>query len=85
MIKFVQHKNVDTDKWDECIKKSVNSLPYAFSWYLDIVVEHWDALVLNDYEAVFPLPSKQKISIKVFLYTLLGTTVRSCFPRLVKV
>jgi hypothetical protein len=68
MIKFIQHKDVDTDKWDECIKKSVNSLPYAFSWYLDIVVEHWDALVLNDYEAVFPLPSKQKFRIK-YSYT----------------
>ena len=62
MIKFVLHKDVDTDKWDECIKKSVNALPYAFSWYLDIVAEYWDALVLNDYEAVsythLTLPTK---------------------------
>ena len=64
MIRFVKHNYVDTDKWDECIKRSVNSLPYAFSWYLDIVVAHWDALVLNDYEAVFPLPAKRKLSLK---------------------
>lgn len=64
MIRFVEHKDVDTDKWDACIKNSVNSLPYAFSWYLDIVVANWDALVLNDYEAVFPLPAKQKVGIK---------------------
>lgn len=64
MIRYIKHKDVDTAKWDECIKKAVNSLPYAFSWYLDIVVEHWDALILNDYEAVFPLPSKQKFYIK---------------------
>jgi len=64
MIRFVKHNEIDTDKWDECIKKSVNSLPYAFSWYLDIIVVHWNALVLNDYEAVFPLPTRQKFSLK---------------------
>lgn len=63
MIRFVKHKDVDTDKWDVCIRKSVNCMPYAFSWYLDIVVYEWDALVLNDYEAVFPLPKKNKFSI----------------------
>ena len=63
MIKFVKHNDVDTEKWDKCIRKSVNCLPYAFSWYLDLVVSQWDALVLNDYEAVFPLPSKSKFNI----------------------
>ena len=57
MIRFVEHNEVDTDKWDQCIKRSINSTPYAFSWYLDIVVSNWNALILNDYEAVFPLPT----------------------------
>ena len=64
MIRFVKHNEIDTDKWDACIKKSVNSLPYAFSWYLDIIVVRWNALILNDYEAVFPLPTRQKFSLK---------------------
>ncbi|PWG06543.1 hypothetical protein DIS07_01535 [Polaribacter aquimarinus] len=34
------------------------------SWYLDIVAENWDVLVLNDYEAVMPLPWKKKYTIK---------------------
>tara|TARA_B110000971_G_scaffold47026_1_gene47051 strand:+ start:1759 stop:2673 length:915 start_codon:yes stop_codon:yes gene_type:complete len=63
MIKFIKHNDVDTEKWDKCIRKSVNCLPYAFSWYLDIVTNQWDALVLNDYEAVFPLPSKSKFKL----------------------
>lgn len=82
MIKFVKHKDVDTDKWDECIKKSVNTLPYAFSWYLDVVAKHWDALILNDYEAVFPLPSKQKLGIKYsftpFWVQQLGLFSKTC-------
>jgi len=68
MIRFVKHSEVDTDKWDECIKNSVNSMPYAFSWYLDIVVKQWNALILNDYEAVFPLPTRKKFGL-TYAYT----------------
>jgi len=64
MIRFVEHIDLDTDKWDKCVKRSINSIPYAFSWYLDIVVSHWNALILNDYEAVFPLPTRKKWGIK---------------------
>lgn len=60
MIRFVTHNDIDIEKWDRCVKRAVNSTPYAFSWYLDIVVSHWNALILNDYEAVFPLPTKKK-------------------------
>jgi lipid II:glycine glycyltransferase (peptidoglycan interpeptide bridge formation enzyme) len=37
---------------------------YAFSWYLDIVANNWDVLVLDDYKAVMPIPWKQKYFIK---------------------
>lgn len=37
---------------------------YAESWYLDIVCsKNWSALVLNDYEAVMPLPLKTKMGL----------------------
>tara|TARA_B110000444_G_C18845694_1_gene601825 strand:+ start:2559 stop:3473 length:915 start_codon:yes stop_codon:yes gene_type:complete len=64
MIRFIEHQHMDTEKWDACVKRSVNSLPYAFSWYLDIVVPEWDALVLDDYQAVFPLPYKKRLFLK---------------------
>ena len=64
MIRFVEHNEVDTDKWDKCVKRSINSTPYAFSWYLDIVVSHWNALIFNDYEAVFPLPTRKKWGVQ---------------------
>lgn len=68
MIRFVEHNEVDTDKWNKCVKRSINSTPYAFSWYLDIVASHWNALILNDYEAVFPLPTRKKWGLK-YTYT----------------
>ena len=49
MIRFVEHNEVDTEKWDQCVKRSINSTPFAFSWYLDIVVSHWNAIILNDF------------------------------------
>ncbi len=63
MINFIQHKNIDRQKWDDCINKSSNACIFVYSWYLDAVCENWTALILNDYEAVFPLASKSKYGI----------------------
>lgn len=64
MVKYLKHSRVDKARWDRCIDQSENGLIYAYSWYLDIVSPEWDALVLNDYEAVMPLPWKKKWGVK---------------------
>lgn len=64
MIYHVKRQDLLVEKYDACIEKSINSRIYAFSWYLDIVADHWDALILNDYEAVMPLPWRSKYFIK---------------------
>lgn len=63
MIAFLYREEIDDDKWNFCIKRSKQSRVYAQSWYLDCVAENWGALVLNDYEAVMPLPYKRKFGI----------------------
>ncbi len=63
MIRYLPHDEIDTEKWDDCIKKSFNGRIYAYSWYLDMVSEGWDALVENDYERVFPLTHGKKFGI----------------------
>ncbi|MGZ4033573.1 MAG: GNAT family N-acetyltransferase [Bacteroidia bacterium] len=63
MIKFIEHKNIDKQKWDACIQSSSSECIFVYSWYLDIVSDNWAALVLNDYEAVFPIASKSKYKI----------------------
>ncbi|MDP2088228.1 MAG: hypothetical protein Q8J84_02390 [Flavobacteriaceae bacterium] len=63
MISYVKHQDLDVEKYDACIENASNSRIYAFSWYLDIVTDHWDALILNDYEAVMPLPWRRKFFI----------------------
>lgn len=67
MIKFVEYKNINKKKWDDCISNSSSPSIFVYSWYLDVVCKDWSALVLDDYEAVFPLASKSKYKIN-YLY-----------------
>tara|TARA_B110000971_G_C20038704_1_gene516103 strand:+ start:3362 stop:4252 length:891 start_codon:yes stop_codon:yes gene_type:complete len=64
MIHYIKRKDLDVVKYDACIENSLQSRVYAFSWYLDIVADNWDVLVSGDYEAVMPIPWKQKYFIK---------------------
>lgn len=63
-IRFVQNSEIDKSKWDNCVKVSLKQFPYAFSWYLDIVAPQWDAVIIDNYEAVFPLPYRKKWGIR---------------------
>ncbi len=63
MIKYIEHKNIDKLKWDECIINSAKPFIFVYSWYLDVIAGEWSALILNDYEAVFPIASKSKYKI----------------------
>jgi len=59
-IKYLQHKEIDKAKWDACITNAPNGLIYGYSFYLDCMARHWDALVLGDYEAIMPLTWNKK-------------------------
>lgn len=67
MITHLSHNEIDKSKWDDCIRKSLNGIVYAYSWYLDLICPGWDALVENDYESVFPLTKNKKYGIE-YLY-----------------
>jgi hypothetical protein len=45
------------------------------SWYLDAVSEHWDALVMGDYEAVMPLPWKKKFGLRYIIQPVFLKTI----------
>lgn len=63
-ITYLHHHQIDKIKWDECIDRSDNGLVYALSVYLDHLSPGWEALVLGDYKAVFPLPCRKKWGIR---------------------
>ncbi|PQJ22975.1 hypothetical protein [Tenacibaculum sp. SG-28] len=64
MIVYTKRAQVNEQKYNHCIKNAVQSNIFGFSWYLDIVADSWDVLVLNDYEAVMPLPKREKYFFK---------------------
>ena len=66
-ISYLPQANIDKQKWDRCIETAGNGLIYAFSFYLDTMSKHWDALIMNDYEAVMPLTWNKKYGI-YYLY-----------------
>ena len=66
-IQYLTYEQVDKKKWDACIDKATNGLVYGYSFYLDAMAKQWDALVLNDYEAVMPLTWNKKYGV-YYLY-----------------
>ena len=63
MIRYLTHNQIDTLRWDECVTHSPDGLVYAWSWYLNVVHQNWEALVEDDYEAVMPLCGGKKFGI----------------------
>jgi hypothetical protein len=61
---IVYSERIDKKKWDACVNASYNSSVFATSAYLDAVCDNWSGLILNDYEAVFPIVSGSKYRIK---------------------
>ncbi len=81
-IKYLQHSEIDFEKWDRCIAVSINGIVYAWSWYLNRICDGWDALIYGDYLYVMPLVQKKKYGIpyiyQPFFTQQLG--VFSAFP-----
>lgn len=63
-IRFVKNKDIDYQKWDQCITNSPFGIVYAFSWYLDRICMHWDALIWGDYLYIMPLVNNSKLGIR---------------------
>jgi hypothetical protein len=60
---YLQHKNINKARWDECISHAENSLIYAYSFYLDSIAPGWQALIDEEYNWALPLTSKSKFGI----------------------
>lgn len=66
-IAYLPHASINKIKWDRCIDGADSGLIYAYSFYLDAMSKHWDALVFDDYKIVLPLTWNKKYSI-YYLY-----------------
>lgn len=67
-IEYLKHSAIDRLRWDTTIRNSFNGLVYGYSWFLDAMAGNkWDALIVDDYKAVFPLVWNRKYGI-AYLY-----------------
>lgn len=66
-IVYLRNKDINRTLWDRCMDGADNSLIYGYSFYLDAFCDHWDGLVLDNYEGVMPLPWRKKWGIS-YLY-----------------
>jgi hypothetical protein len=64
MIEYLKNEEIDRDQWDTCIAASHNMKPYGYSWYLDCMAPGWQALVDDEYDAVFPIPGFNRFGIR---------------------
>ncbi len=66
-IQYLRRHQISDAVWNACIDSALNGLVYGYTWYLDAMADDWDGLVLNDYEAVMPLPWRKKWGV-AYLY-----------------
>ena len=63
-IDIISSSSINREKWNNCIRNSSNPIIYAYSYYLDHIAENWHGVIVNDYEAVLPIPWKRKFGIR---------------------
>ena len=68
MIKRIKYKDIDFQKYNNCIKSACQNSDYAEQAFLDVVTEKsWELLIYKDYEAVMPVPVVVKFGFKIVL------------------
>lgn len=63
-IDIIPSYKIDQQKWDSCIMNSSGPLIYAYTYYLDHMADNWHGIIIDDYEAVLPVPWRKKYGMK---------------------
>lgn len=66
-INIIPSYKIDKEKWDDCIASADNSMIYAYSFYLDVMCNEWNALIGGNYDWVLPITNRKKWTIE-YLY-----------------
>ena len=63
MLRYCTHKEINREKWNDCLESAPNSNVYVTPWYLDIIHPGWSALVFEKegrYQWIMPLLFRKK-------------------------
>lgn len=64
MIRKVLYKDIDFEKYEQCIQASEVNTFYVQKSTLDFFCDDWELLVYDDYKSVMPIPLKKKYLLK---------------------
>ncbi len=67
MIKLIQRKEIDDERWNSIIAASRHETIYPYTWYMDACADQWSGFVWGDYEFVMPFAFRKKYTFK-YLY-----------------
>ena len=59
-ITILSSHKIDVTKWDNCVAAAIHNNIFMYTWALNALCDNWDGLIVNDYEAVLPLPWRKK-------------------------
>ena len=62
-ITYLKRAEIDVLKWDRCVNSHSVATVFAQHWFLDSCCKEWEAVVIDDYRAVLPLPVRRKWGI----------------------
>lgn len=64
MIKRIERKDIDKERWNSIIAASGQETIYPYTWYMDVSADQWFGLVMGDYEYIMPVAYRKKYAIK---------------------
>ncbi|MBK3518676.1 hypothetical protein [Carboxylicivirga marina] len=64
-FRLLERDEIDDEKWDGCIEKSINETPLAYTSNLDIICTNWQGVVIDDYSLVIPLPIVKRLGYQL--------------------
>ena len=60
-IALLQRNEIDINKWNACIESDTKMANVSgMSWYLDKNCDDWNAVIIDNYQSVMPLPCRKK-------------------------
>ena len=66
IIHHLRREQIDSQKWDTIIAQSKVGTIYNYSYVLDALFPKWSALIIGDYDYIFPITLSEKLGITYF-------------------
>lgn len=63
-IQLLPANQIDTDRWNACIRDNTNGLIYSQTQMLNTLADNWHGLIIDDYTSVLPIPWRKKWGVR---------------------